>query len=54
VAVELTANFVGDAEVLPDLLEQLDPGETLASVVADGLMIRSMTTQLSGRGMPRP
>jgi hypothetical protein len=27
VAVELTANFVGDAEVLPDLLEQLDPEE---------------------------
>ncbi|MGZ8943541.1 MAG: IS5 family transposase [Methylobacter sp.] len=36
VAVELTANFIGDAEVLPDLLEQLDPEETLASVAADG------------------
>jgi IS5 family transposase len=36
VAVELTANFVGDAEVLSDLLEQLDPEETLASVAADG------------------
>lgn len=36
VAVELTANFVGDAEVLPDLLEQLDPEEALASVAADG------------------
>jgi hypothetical protein len=36
VAVELTANFVGDAEVLLDLLEQLDAEETLASVVADG------------------
>jgi hypothetical protein len=36
VAVELTANFIGDAEVLPDLLEQLDPEGTLASVAADG------------------
>jgi hypothetical protein len=36
VAVELTANFVGDAEVLPDLLDQLDPEEALASVAADG------------------
>jgi hypothetical protein len=36
VAVELTANCVGDAEVLPDLLEQLDPEEALASVAADG------------------
>jgi hypothetical protein len=36
VAVELTANFVGDAEVLPDLLEQLAPEEALASVAADG------------------
>lgn len=36
VAVELTANFVGDAEVLPDLLEQLGPEEALASVAADG------------------
>ncbi|MGJ0484412.1 MAG: IS5 family transposase [Methylomicrobium sp.] len=36
VAVELTANFVGDAEVLPDLLEQLNPEEALASVAADG------------------
>jgi hypothetical protein len=36
VAVELTANFVGDAEVLPDLLEQLDPEEALTSVAANG------------------
>ncbi|MGZ3752945.1 MAG: transposase [Mucilaginibacter sp.] len=36
VAAELTANFVGDAEVLPDLLEQLDTEEALASVVASG------------------
>jgi hypothetical protein len=35
VVVELTANFVGDAEVLPDLLEQLGPEEALASVAAD-------------------
>jgi len=28
VAVELTANFVGDAEVLPDLLDQLDDTES--------------------------
>lgn len=36
VAVELTANCVGDAEVLPDLLEQLVSEEALASVAADG------------------
>jgi hypothetical protein len=36
VTVELTANGVGDAEILPDLLEQLDPEEALASVAADG------------------
>lgn len=36
VAVELTANFVGDAEVLPDLLEQLDEADQVATVSADG------------------
>lgn len=36
VAAELTAVFVGDAEVGPDLLEQLPAEERLASVAADG------------------
>jgi hypothetical protein len=36
VAAELTAVFVGDAEVFPDLLEQLPAEERLASVAADG------------------
>ena len=36
-AAELTAAFVGDAPVLPDLLDQLDPAEPLASVAVDGL-----------------
>ncbi len=36
VAVEMTANFVGDSEVLPDLLEQLDEHDQVASVAADG------------------
>lgn len=35
-AVELIANFIGDAEVLPDLLEQLEPEEALFLVAADG------------------
>ena len=37
IAAELTAAFVGDAPVLPDLLDQLDPEESIASVAADGL-----------------
>lgn len=37
IAVELTAAFVGDAEVLPDLLDQLPPDEPIASVAADGI-----------------
>ncbi len=37
IAAELTAAFVGDAPVLPDLLDQLDPEEPIASVAADGL-----------------
>ena len=37
IAAELTAAFVGDAPVLPDLLDQLDPDESIASVAADGL-----------------
>jgi len=36
VAVELTANSVGDAEVLPDLLDQLDDADQVATVSADG------------------
>src|SRR5512143_2362227 len=36
VAAELTAVFVGDAEVFPDLLEQLPAEERLAAVAADG------------------
>jgi hypothetical protein len=36
VAVELTANFVGDAEVLPGLLEQVEAEEAIAAVSADG------------------
>lgn len=36
VAAELTAVFVGDAEVFPDLREQLPAEERLASVAADG------------------
>lgn len=36
VAVELTANFVGDSEVLPELLEQLPPEEAIGAVAADG------------------
>ncbi|HPE73818.1 MAG TPA: IS5 family transposase [Candidatus Competibacter sp.] len=35
IAVELTAAFVGDAEVLPDLLDQLDPHEPIEAVSAD-------------------
>ena len=36
IAAELTAAFVGDAEVLPDLLDQIDPVESIAWVAADG------------------
>lgn len=36
VAAELTAAFVGDAEVLPDLLTQLPAEESIATVAADG------------------
>lgn len=36
IGVELTAASVGDAEVLPNLLDQLDPQESVASVAADG------------------
>lgn len=36
IAAELTAAFVGDAEVLPALLEQLPAEESVATVAADG------------------
>jgi hypothetical protein len=36
IAAELTAAFVGDAKVLPGLLDQLDPHEPIDSVSADG------------------
>lgn len=36
IAAELTAAFVGDAEALPELLDQLPSGEPVASVAADG------------------
>ena len=36
IAAELTAAFVGDAEVVPGLLEQLPTEEGIASVAADG------------------
>ena len=36
IAAELTAAFVGDAEVLPELLDQLPAEESLATVAADG------------------
>jgi hypothetical protein len=36
IAAELTAAFVGDAEGLPDLLEQLPTEEPIVSVAADG------------------
>lgn len=36
VTAELTANFVGDPEVLPDMLEQLPDHEAIATVAADG------------------
>ena len=35
-AIEITANSVGDAPMLPALLEQIPPEEALASVGADG------------------
>ena len=35
-AIEVTANSVGDAPMLPALLEQIPPEEALASVGADG------------------
>ena len=35
-AIEITANNVGDAPMLPALLEQIPPEEALASVGADG------------------
>lgn len=36
IAVELTAAFVGDAEVLPELLDQPPTAESVVSVAADG------------------
>lgn len=36
IAADSTAAFVGDAEVVPDLLAQLPTEEPLASVAADG------------------
>lgn len=36
IAAELTAAFIGDAEVLPDLLGQLPTEESIATVAADG------------------
>ena len=36
IAAELTMDTVGDSTVFPDLLEQLPPEESIASVAADG------------------
>ncbi len=36
VAVEMTTNNVGDSEVLPDLLKQLDERDPIATVAGDG------------------
>lgn len=36
VAAELTANFVGDPEVLPDLLGQVDDQDKITAVAGDG------------------
>jgi hypothetical protein len=36
IAVQLTENSVGDCEVLPDLLDQIDPNDDLEAVGADG------------------
>jgi hypothetical protein len=36
VAVKLTANFVGDAEVLLGLLKQVEAEEAIAAVSTDG------------------
>lgn len=35
-AVEVTTSNVGDAPMLPDLLEQIAPGQEIATVTADG------------------
>lgn len=35
-AVEITGSHVGDAPVLPDLLDQIPQGEAISSVTADG------------------
>jgi len=35
-AVEVTGNHIGDAPMLPDLLDQIPPDQTIGSVTADG------------------
>ncbi len=35
-AVEITGSHIGDAPILPDLLDQIPPDEEIASVIADG------------------
>lgn len=35
-AVKITASHIGDAPILPDLLDQIPPDEDIASVTADG------------------
>ena len=35
-AVETTGSHIGDAPILPDLLDQIPPDEEIASVIADG------------------
>jgi hypothetical protein len=40
VAAELTANFVGDSEVLPDLLKQLPDSEAIATLARRGWSLR--------------
>ncbi|MEI2774268.1 MAG: transposase [Candidatus Competibacter sp.] len=37
IAVELTAAFVGDAEVLPELLDQPPTAKSVVSMAADGV-----------------
>lgn len=35
-AIEVTSNGVGDAPILPELLDQIPPGQEIGSVTADG------------------
>ena len=50
-AVEVTSSAIGDAPILPELLDQIDPSDSISSVTADGAFdTRACHDAIAARG----